>query len=145
MYCSPFQDKALVKIGHYNAQASQHHRHKASLIGPAVTTNCDDLQRYRLMYGNQQHLPTTTTEVSLCLGHSSGFVFSYKLRYIVGFGLVGMAISIYPKPTCTIYRNLCENTGPDSLVRSGYIFNSSLTFITLITSIIIRFGYYKTI
>ena len=35
-------------------------------------------------------------------------VFSYKLRYIVGFGLVEMAISTNPKPT--IYRNLYENT-----------------------------------
>ena len=39
-----------------------------------------------------------------------GAVFSYKLRYIVGFGLVEMAISPNPKPT--IYRNLYENTGP---------------------------------
>ena len=35
-------------------------------------------------------------------------VFSYKLRYIVGYGLVEMAISTNPKPT--IYRNLYENT-----------------------------------
>ena len=37
-----------------------------------------------------------------------GPVFSYKLRYIVGFWLVEMAISTNPKPT--IYRNLYENT-----------------------------------
>ena len=37
-------------------------------------------------------------------------VFSYKLRYIVGFRLVEMAISTNQKPT--IYRNLDENTGP---------------------------------
>ena len=36
-------------------------------------------------------------------------VFSYKLRYIAGFGLVEMAISTDPKPA--IYRNLYENTG----------------------------------
>ena len=41
---------------------------------------------------------------------SPGAVFSYKLRYIVGFGLVEMAISTNPKPT--IYHNLYENTGP---------------------------------
>ena len=35
-------------------------------------------------------------------------VFSYKLQYIVGFGLVEMAIPTNPKPT--IYRNLYENT-----------------------------------
>ena len=37
-----------------------------------------------------------------------GRVFAYKLRYIVGFRLVKMAISTNPKPT--IYRNLNENT-----------------------------------
>ena len=41
---------------------------------------------------------------------NSGAVFSYKLRYIVGFWLVEMAISTNQKPT--IYRNLYENTGP---------------------------------
>ena len=35
-------------------------------------------------------------------------VFSYKLREIVGFGVVEMAISTNPKPT--IYRNLYQNT-----------------------------------
>ena len=39
-----------------------------------------------------------------------GPVFSYKLRYIVGFWLVEIAISTNQKPT--IYRNLYENTGP---------------------------------
>ena len=49
---------------------------------------------------------------------TSGPVFSYKLRYIVGFWLVEMAISTNQKPT--IYRNLYENTGPviDSTHRS---------------------------
>ena len=37
-------------------------------------------------------------------------VFSDKSRYIVGFGLVEMAISTNPK--LTIYRTLDENTGP---------------------------------
>ena len=35
----------------------------------------------------------------------------YKLRYIVGYWLVEMAISTNQKPT--IYRNLYENTAPD--------------------------------
>ena len=35
---------------------------------------------------------------------------SNELQYIVGFGMVEMAISTNPKPT--IYRNLYENTGP---------------------------------
>ena len=47
-------------------------------------------------------------------------VFAYKLRYIVGFVLVEMAISTNPKPT--IYRNLYEDTGP-ALQTSG---NTSL-------------------
>ena len=42
--------------------------------------------------------------------YAPGPVFSYKLRYIVGFWLVEMAISTNQKPT--IYRNLYENTGP---------------------------------
>ena len=44
--------------------------------------------------------------------YSAWPVFSYKLRYIVGFTLVEMAISTNVKPT--IYRNLYENTGPAS-------------------------------
>ena len=40
-------------------------------------------------------------------------VFSYKLRYIVGFWLVEMAISTNQKPT--IYRHLYENTAPAPL------------------------------
>ena len=43
--------------------------------------------------------------------YNAGPVFSYKLRYIVGFWLVEMAISTNQKPT--IYRNLYENTGLD--------------------------------
>ena len=42
--------------------------------------------------------------------HKPGSVFSYKLRYIVGFWLVEMAISTNQKPT--IYRKLYENTAP---------------------------------
>ena len=40
-------------------------------------------------------------EVSILRGKNyySGSVFSYKLRYIVGFGLVEMAFSTNPKPT----------------------------------------------
>ena len=45
--------------------------------------------------------------------YESGAVFSYKLRYIVGFWLVEMAISTNQK--LTIYRNLYENTGPEHL------------------------------
>ena len=44
-------------------------------------------------------------------------VFSYKLRYIIGFGLVGIAISTNPKPT--IYRNLYVNTGTCSFRNLG--------------------------
>ena len=44
----------------------------------------------------------------------AGPVFSYKLRYIVGFWLVEMAISTNQKPT--IYRNLYENTAADTFL-----------------------------
>ena len=44
------------------------------------------------------------------MGSESGPVFSYKLRYIVGFWLVEMAISTNQKPT--IYRDWYENTAP---------------------------------
>ena len=40
----------------------------------------------------------------------SWWIFSYKLRYIVGLGLVEMTISTNQKST--IYRNLHENTDP---------------------------------
>ena len=47
----------------------------------------------------------------LSVSHSIiGPVFTYTLRYIVGFRLVEMDISTNPKPT--IYRHLYENTGP---------------------------------
>ena len=41
-----------------------------------------------------------------------GPIFSYKLRYMVGFWLVQTAVSTNQKPT--MYRNLYENTGPAS-------------------------------
>ena len=60
---------------------------------------------------NLQHLQDRFTQCKYHCFIMSGHVFSYKLRYIVGFGLVEMAISTNPKPT--IYRNVCENTAPD--------------------------------
>ena len=66
-----------------------------------------------LNYGQlQQHLLITEScgkPGKLFEDSNSGHVFSYKLRYIVGFGLVEMAISTYPMRT--IYRNFYENTG----------------------------------
>ena len=47
-----------------------------------------------------------------------GLVFSYKLRYIVGFWLVEIAISTNQKPT--IYRNLYENTAQRLRIGRGY-------------------------
>ena len=47
-----------------------------------------------------------------------GPVFSYKLRYIVGFWLVEMAISTNQKPT--IYRNLYENTDTELQAGDNY-------------------------
>ena len=60
--------------------------------------------------------------------YNTGAVFSYKLRYIIGFRLVEIAISTNQKPT--IYRNLYENTGPGifnhniSRLGSAVIFNT---------------------
>ena len=49
--------------------------------------------------------------INIYLPTSTAFpVFSYRLRYIVGLGLVEMAVVHHPKPT--IYHNLYENTGP---------------------------------
>ena len=45
----------------------------------------------------------------------SGPILSYNIRYIVGFGLVEMAISTNPNPVIHVYRNLYENTGPDKV------------------------------
>ena len=55
----------------------------------------------------------TNIMISTSRVFNAGLVFSYKLQYIVGFGLVEMAISMIsanPKPT--IYRNLYDNTDP---------------------------------
>ena len=46
--------------------------------------------------------------IATCTRIRTERVFSYTLRYIVGFGLVEVATSTNPKPT--IYRNLYENT-----------------------------------
>ena len=54
----------------------------------------------------QQNIPHKSSNMT------PGAIFSYKLRYIVGFWLVEMAISTNQNPT--IYRNLYENTAPDS-------------------------------
>ena len=47
------------------------------------------------------------------IGRGPGTALAYKLRYIVGFGLVEMDISTNPKRT--MYRNLYENAEPDVL------------------------------
>ena len=52
--------------------------------------------------------------INTAIENVPGSVFSYKLRYIVGFWLVEMAISTNQKPT--IYLNLYKNTGPDLLI-----------------------------
>ena len=57
-------------------------------------------------YGSNSHFKVNKNEGAWI----AGAVFSYKLRYIVGFRLVEMTISTNQKPT--IYRNLYENTGP---------------------------------
>ena len=58
--------------------------------------------------------------------YHAGAVHSYKLRYIVGFWLVEMAISTNQKPT--IYRNLYEDTSPERHVNIIFktVFHSSV-------------------
>ena len=51
-------------------------------------------------------------------------VSSYKLHYIIGFGLVEMATSTNPKST--IYRNLYENTGVTTAMKSAVIRQNTL-------------------
>ena len=53
-------------------------------------------------------------------------VFSYKLRYIVGFWLVEIAISTNQKPT--IYRNLYENTDLPGMFVCGTFLCITLTW-----------------
>ena len=65
----------------------------------------------------------------------SGPVFSFKLRYILGFWLVEMVISTNQKPT--IFRNLNENTGVNLSVRSGF-HHWNYLFLVALNSIIIR-------
>ena len=55
----------------------------------------------------------TQLQVGENLNQITGPVISYKLRYIEGFWLVEMVISINQKPT--IYRSLYENTAAGKL------------------------------
>ena len=74
--------------------------------------NWDNYVKYLLKLGHLQQAKSSDCITTLKMRISvSGPVFSYKLRYIVGFWLVEMAISTNQKPT--IYRNLYENTGPE--------------------------------
>ena len=65
-----------------------------------------------------------------------GPVFSYKLRYIVGFWLVEMAISTDQKPT--IYRNLYENTGPECYfcVLADWLYNQPISHSLIFASLL---------
>ena len=56
---------------------------------------------------NKNEKMTKISTIKVCRAS----ILVYKLRYIVGLGLVEMVISTNPKPT--IYGNLYENTGPD--------------------------------
>ena len=78
------------------------------------TWSCLDRSRYRKQANlcNEMMSDARRRYQADCINETSGAVFSCKLRYIVGFWLVEMAISTNQKPT--IYRNLYENTGPDN-------------------------------
>ena len=74
------------------------------------------------MYSRQLFCPTKLKGSNSLLKKSpwknqavAGTVFSYKLRYIVGFELVEMVISTNPKPT--IYRD--DYTGSVLYLRRG--------------------------
>ena len=56
------------------------------------------------------HILRSVTNTPTTPAQKGGVLFSYKLRYILGFKLVEMAISTNSKPTK--YRNLYENTAP---------------------------------
>ena len=62
------------------------------------------------------HGTCVLSDVAVVVLLRSRHVFSYKLRYIIGFGLVEMAISTNPKPM--IYRNLYDNTSQAGLYAS---------------------------
>ena len=80
----------------------------------------------------------STMTIGLTIVHWA--VFSYKLRYIVGFWLVEMAISINQKPT--IYRNLYEKTGPQPRAASrayfGPLFQCWPDFVGISFSLVTR-------
>ena len=62
-----------------------------------------------ITYSLDTHVATPRSKAYIVISHTNvntGPVFSYKLRYIVRFGLVEMAIATNPKRT--IYRNLYE-------------------------------------
>ena len=86
-----------------------------------IQTKLKDLARTFMMISNrkknicsQWFIHPFFSALSVKQFYLPGPVFSYKLRYIVGFWLVEMAISTNQKPTT--YRNLYENTAPGLLV-----------------------------
>ena len=66
-------------------------------------------QCWSTVYGAGPTLKQHWFTASCWQGSPIAQVLSHKLRYIIGFGLVEMAISTNPKPT--IYRNVYENSG----------------------------------
>ena len=68
-------------------------------------------------------------------------VSSHKLGYIVGFGLVEMAISTNPKPT--IYCHLYENTRPGAVCYFPSHFSTSFHSVISIMMYYIKCGTFK--
>ena len=60
---------------------------------------------------------------------------SYKLRYIVGFGLVEMAISTNLKST--MYRNLFEKTDPGPDTKGHVLLSETVVYFHLLTPVYI--------
>ena len=84
---------------------------------------------------------TSQTQKKICGNQSllgvefAGPIFSYKLRYIVGFGLVEMAISTNPKPT--IYCSLTRQRAQVSTVqRVRYICKYNLVIIIILKALV---------
>ena len=80
------------------------------------------IEKHPTRQGSEPDRHTFRLRATAALYGMSGPVFSYKLRYIVAFWLVEMAISTNQK--ATIYRNLYENTGPGLATTIDYLDSS---------------------
>ena len=109
-----------------------------------TVTDCvnvlDDSAIFLISLFWQKYSNPHVSQLAFQQGCSFGSVFSYKLRYIVGFWLVEMCISTNQKPM--IHRNLHANTDPasvcvhrDGVVKSTkQIYQSNVNYVKKITT-----------